>query len=104
MTGNLRIVCAQINCTVGDLDGNCKKILEYIHRARRLEVDIVSFPELAITGYPPEDLLLKPKFITDNLEKLKELVRNVLIMKTFAPFPASEGFMNGASKEKEIAK
>jgi NAD+ synthase (glutamine-hydrolysing) len=69
----LRIAIAQINCTVGDLDGNVAKIKEYIEQARRSQSDIVCFPELAVTGYPPEDLLIKPKFVQDNLVKLKEL-------------------------------
>ncbi len=53
----LRIAIAQINCTVGDLDGNAAKIKDYIEKAQSAGADIVAFPELAITGYPPEDLL-----------------------------------------------
>ena len=74
---NLRIALAQINCTVGDLEGNRRKINGFLQIAQEQAVDIVSFPELAVTGYPPEDLLLKPKFIEDNLEKLKELTQLV---------------------------
>jgi len=70
---SLRVSAAQINCTVGDLEGNASKIKEYIQKAKDLQSDIVSFPELAITGYPPDDLLSKPKFIKDNLKKLKQL-------------------------------
>ena len=66
-----RIAQAQINCTVGDLTGNTSKICQWIQRARALNADLVSFPELAITGYPPEDLLLKPQFIADNIEALR---------------------------------
>ena len=73
----LRIALSQINCTVGDLEGNRSKILEYINKARNLDADIVSFPELAITGYPPEDLLLKPKFIQDSLDSLRQLAKQV---------------------------
>ncbi len=69
----LRIGLAQINPTVGDLKGNTQKILDYIGWARELGVDLVAFPELAITGYPPEDLLLKPDFIKANLEYLKQI-------------------------------
>jgi len=72
-----RIAAAQINSTVGDLKGNCAKILEYIEKARASNVDIVAFPELAITGYPPEDLLMKTGFIDDNLKALHELTRQV---------------------------
>lgn len=56
-------MAAQINPTVGDLDGNVRKIIEALHRARRAGVDIVVFPELALCGYPPEDLLLDASLI-----------------------------------------
>ena len=69
----LRIAMAQINCLVGDLQGNFDKIRLNIKKAQSSGADIVVFPELALTGYPPEDLLLKPKFISDNLKYLKEL-------------------------------
>ncbi|MFN8524126.1 MAG: NAD+ synthase [Chloroflexota bacterium] len=59
----MRIALAQINCTVGDLGGNAGKIVEWIHLARRQGADLVAFPELAVTGYPPEDLVLKPDFL-----------------------------------------
>jgi NAD+ synthase (glutamine-hydrolysing) len=67
---------AQINSTVGDLSGNTKKILHYIDEAKALGVDLLTFPELAITGYPPEDLLLNPQFIKQNKEKLNEVVEH----------------------------
>ena len=70
----IRIALAQINATVGDLSGNSKKILANIRKAKSKGADVVVFPELAITGYPPEDLLHKPKFIEDNLKSLKSLV------------------------------
>jgi NAD+ synthase (glutamine-hydrolysing) len=76
----LRVAIAQINPTVGDLTGNVKKIISYIKKAQRLKVDIVAFPELAVTGYPPEDLLLKASFIRDNLrilEKIKSVSKNI---------------------------
>ncbi len=66
---------AQINPIVGDLAGNRDKIVDYIHRARKLAADIVVFTELAVTGYPPEDLLLKPQFVKDNLRTLQEITR-----------------------------
>lgn len=77
MKKNLRIALAQINCTVGDLDGNSGKILEYAERAKAAGADLVSFPELSITGYPPEDLLLKAKFIDDNIEAVKRLAKSI---------------------------
>ncbi len=71
----LRVGLAQINTTVGDLDGNVARVLEYVERARDLGVDVVSFPELTVTGYPPEDLLLRPSFVRDNLEALEAVVK-----------------------------
>lgn len=73
---NLRLAIAQINCTVGDLEGNSRKLINYLQRAKGFGVDIISFPELAITGYPPEDLLLKPKFVEDNLGQLKKIAKH----------------------------
>ncbi len=70
----LRVALAQINTTVGDLDGNVTKTGEYIARARDLGADLIAFPELTITGYPPEDLLLRPQFIQDNREGLEEVI------------------------------
>jgi NAD+ synthase (glutamine-hydrolysing) len=69
----VRIALCQINPTVGDLDGNVRKITGYIKRALEYSPDIIAFPELAVTGYPPEDLLLKPQFIKDTLAALKEI-------------------------------
>jgi len=82
----LRIALAQINPTVGDFKGNVSKIIKYIGRAEKSGAHIVLFPELSITGYPPEDLLLKPKFIEDNLEALKMVqkrVRNIIAIVGF---------------------
>ena len=61
----MRIALAQINPVVGDLEGNRKLILEWLAEARGNVADLVVFPELAVTGYPPEDLLLRPGFIRD---------------------------------------
>jgi len=72
----LRLGMAQINPTVGDLSGNTKKIIHFIGEAKSLGVDLLTFPELAITGYPPEDLLLKPQFIEQNKESLNEIIRH----------------------------
>ena len=72
---DLRIALAQVNLTVGDLDGNREKILDRIRKSRDLGAAIVVFPELAVTGYPPEDLLFKPKFIASNLRSLDLIVR-----------------------------
>lgn len=72
-TKTIRIALAQINTIVGDLDGNASKIIEYINRGREAQADIIAFPELAITGYPPEDLLLKPTFVEKNLSALDRI-------------------------------
>jgi NAD+ synthase (glutamine-hydrolysing) len=69
----LRIALAQINTTVGDLDGNAAKILANVEAARSQGADLVVFPELAIPGYPPEDLLLKPSFVEANLAALGQV-------------------------------
>ena len=70
----LRIGIAQLNMTVGDFGGNTRKILEAINESRSLGVDLLTFPELAICGYPPEDLLFKPQFITENIRSLEKVV------------------------------
>jgi NAD+ synthase (glutamine-hydrolysing) len=62
---------AQINPTVGDIVGNTRLIQTWIKEARQAKADLVAFPELAITGYPPEDLLFKPRFIEDTHRALK---------------------------------
>ena len=67
----LRIAMAQINPTVGDIAGNTRLIQTWIKEARRAKADLVAFPELAVTGYPPEDLLYKPRFIEDTQRALK---------------------------------
>src|SRR3954462_9355772 len=69
----LRVALAQINATVGDIPGNAVKIREYIDRARDEGAQIVVFPELALTGYPPEDLLLKTHFVDAAGAALEEL-------------------------------
>ncbi|MEO6308705.1 MAG: NAD+ synthase [Nitrospiraceae bacterium] len=71
-----RIAMAQMNPTVGDLDGNVRRITDWLREAKKAKADLVAFPELAITGYPPEDLLLKPRFIADNRRALQEVVRH----------------------------
>lgn len=73
----MRLALAQINSIVGDLEGNRQKIEQYILLAKKQGADIVAFPELALTGYPPEDLLLVPKFVEENIKKLGELSKSV---------------------------
>lgn len=75
MMRTLRIAMAQIDPLVGDIVGNTQRIRSIIKDARATGVDVVTFPELAITGSPPEDLLLNPQFVTDNEKALAELAR-----------------------------
>mgnify|MGYP001215422132 CR=1 FL=1 len=75
MPRDFRLALAQINPTVGDIRGNTVKMLEYVDRARAARADLIAFPELSITGYPPEDLLFKPSFLKDNLAAMQEVVQ-----------------------------
>ncbi len=95
----IRLALAQVNCTVGDLYFNAGKITDYIEKAQKAGADIVSFPELAITGYPPEDLLLKQHFIERNMEILKGLARSVGDIIVIAGFAdkKSSGVYNAAA-------
>ncbi|HLZ71191.1 MAG TPA: NAD+ synthase [Dehalococcoidia bacterium] len=70
----LRVALAQINATVGDIEGNAAAIVAQIARARDAGADVVCLPELALTGYPPEDLLLRRQFVEDNLRALHDLL------------------------------
>lgn len=87
----LRIALAQINPTVGDLSGNRDKLLRLIKVAEEKGGDILIFPEMSLTGYPPEDLLLKPHFL-DNCHKLiEEVSKNTGNILTFVGFPRIKG-------------
>src|SRR5438094_823114 len=70
-----RVSLAQINPTVGDIEGNTRRIVDGLAQARALGADLVAFPELAITGYPPEDLLFKSAFIEANLAALADVTK-----------------------------
>jgi NAD+ synthase (glutamine-hydrolysing) len=93
----LRVGIAQINSTVGDLSGNTRKIMESIDQAKSLGVDLLTFPELAITGYPPEDLLLKPQFIKQNKESLNKIVEHCSDIAVVAGFVDSDGDIYNAA-------
>lgn len=83
---SLRIALAQTNSTVGDLAGNFDKMVSYIDKAQQQGVDLIAFPELTLTGYPAEDLLLRPEFIEDNLDYLHQLMphsRDITILAGF---------------------
>jgi len=69
----MRLALAQINTVVGDLDGNRERILAALADARAADADLVLLPELAVTGYPPEDLLLRPAFVEAAMESAREI-------------------------------
>jgi len=73
----LRVALAQANSTVGDLAGNERKAIGFIQRAQQAAADLVLLPEMFLTGYPPEDLLLKPHFVSANMARLESLARQV---------------------------
>ena len=70
---SLRVALAQINPAVGDLDGNVERIVAAIRDAEAAACDLVALPELAVTGYPPEDLLLRRPFVSENLAALERI-------------------------------
>jgi len=72
----MRLALAQINAVVGDLEGNRKRILTALSDARAEKADLVVLPELAVTGYPPEDLLLRPAFVRAAEESVREIARS----------------------------
>jgi len=82
----LKIALGQINSWVGDLEKNASKIISFIQKAKAKDVDLIIFPELALVGYPPEDLLLKPHFIRKNLyylKKIKEHCQDIVVILGF---------------------
>src|ERR1700679_1659691 len=97
----LRIAAAQLNTVVGDLSGNVDQILGALSAAEAAGADICIVPELAIPGYPPEDLLLKPGFVADNvaaLEKVAAATRSCAIVVGFvAAAPGGHGLANAAA-------
>ncbi len=84
MPESLRIALAQIDLLVGDVHGNARRIIEVAGQARdRLQADLVLFPELALTGYPPEDLLLRPGLqvhVLEALEAIRQQVRGIAVV------------------------
>jgi NAD+ synthase (glutamine-hydrolysing) len=71
----MKIAMAQINPTLGDLEGNVEKIRYYIRESKEKDADLVAFPELAITGYPPQDLLFENRFVQENKRLLERIVK-----------------------------
>ena len=95
---SLRVGLAQLNTVVGDIDGNTARIIEQIERATAVGCAIVAFPELAITGYPPEDLLLRSGFVDDVQEALGRIAAAT------GPCVAVVGFVaRGTASEPSVA-
>jgi NAD+ synthase (glutamine-hydrolysing) len=88
---SIRVGIAQINFIVGDLSGNTGKVIQSIDHAKSLGVDLLTFPELAVTGYPPEDLLLKPQFIKQNRDCLNKIIDHSSDMALVVGFVDSDG-------------
>jgi NAD+ synthase (glutamine-hydrolysing) len=94
----MRLALCQLNTTVGDLDGNARRIQEGLDEARHEGADIVLFPELALTGYPPEDLLLKEHFLADAGAALREVARHAHGLTAIVGFPErAEDVYNAAA-------
>jgi NAD+ synthase (glutamine-hydrolysing) len=73
----MKIALAQINPTVGDIWGNSRKILQFIDQAKSRGAKVVVFPELSVIGYPPKDLLLKPRFVDENIQAMRQIASKV---------------------------
>ncbi len=95
--GTLRIGLAQVNATVGDFDGNVSKLLACAERARAAGVDVLAFPELAVCGYPPEDLLLKPSFVRANRVAVERLAAGCRGLTTIVGFVDREHDLHNAA-------
>ncbi|OQX85823.1 MAG: hypothetical protein B6D55_06955, partial [Candidatus Omnitrophica bacterium 4484_70.2] len=92
----IRVALAQVNPTVGDIEGNYKKIISFIEEAKKLKSDFIVFPELALVGYPPEDLLLNSDFLNISFQFVKRIVRaaeNIVVL-LGAPFLENKNLFN----------
>jgi NAD+ synthase (glutamine-hydrolysing) len=87
----LRVAAAQINAVVGDLVGNAERVLDAYERAVAEACDLVVFPELTVTGYPPEDLLLKPAFVAEAAETVAKIAARTGACAVVVGFPERVG-------------
>lgn len=88
----------QMNPTVGDVAGNVSRITGWLREAKKVKADLVAFPELAVTGYPPEDLLLKPQFVVDNRRALDDVASQCRGMVAIVGY-VGQGTMSEAREE-----
>jgi len=97
----LRLAAAQLNTVVGDLSGNVERILDALAAAEAAGADICVVPELAIPGYPPEDLLLKPTFVADNVVALEKVAaatgQCAIVVGYVGATPDGQGLSNAAA-------
>ena len=94
----LRVAAAQLDLVVGDLEGNATRILDAYAAAEAADVDLVAFPELAVTGYPPEDLLLRPAFVAHAAEMLTKVAARTGRVAAVIGFPeAGRDLFNSAA-------
>jgi NAD+ synthase (glutamine-hydrolysing) len=91
MRNSLKITLAQINCKVGDLDLNSDKIVKLIKDARKNKVDVICFPELVVSGYPPEDLLLNESFLKKVESKIKFITKETKNICCIVGHPHKDG-------------
>src|SRR5271167_4938972 len=99
---HLRLAAAQLNTVVGDLSGNVERVLAALAAAEAAGADVCVAPELAITGYPPEDLLLKPGFVADNVAALEKVAaaatgRCAVVVGFVGAAPGGAGLANAAA-------
>src|SRR5437016_5711210 len=97
-TTTLRLALAQLNTSVGDIDGNCDRIVEWTGRAAALGADIVAFPEMAVVGYQVDDLALRPSFVEASRAALDELAGR-LAAAGHGEVVAVVGYLDGSVKD-----
>jgi NAD+ synthase (glutamine-hydrolysing) len=93
----VRLAAAQLDLVVGDLDGNVERMLDAYERADAAGCDLVAFPELSITGYPPEDLLLRPAFVAQSADSLEKLAARTGRMAAVVGFPEAQRDLTNAA-------
>jgi NAD+ synthase (glutamine-hydrolysing) len=99
VVATLRLAACQLNPVVGDLEGNCRAVLDALGRAEAAGADLAVFPELVLAGYPPEDLLLKPRFVADNRQVLDRVASSTRSCAAVVGFvePSDHGLHNAAA-------